>query len=129
MNVLVFYCISGFTAFGLFIASISYSILKRIKIANIKINRKKLLDAHCIFAIVGTGVALIHSILNFNEFKLSASYICLFSIMLITITGMILRYVKGVSKYREKLIFFHIVLTFVFVSSAVLHLIGYYLMV
>lgn len=96
--------------------------------ANIKISRKKLLDAHCIFAIVGTGGALIHTALNFNEFKLSASYICLFSIVLITITGIILRYVKGISKHREKLIFSHIVLTFIFIASVTLHVIGYYLM-
>lgn len=125
---MIFYCIIGFIAFGFFVASISYSIWKRLKILNIKINRKKLLNIHCVLAILGTGFTLIHVILNFSEVRLSISYICLFSMMLVTTSGIILKFVKGISKYRKKFIFFHTVFTFVFFVSLAFHVIGYYLM-
>ncbi|MBC2578808.1 hypothetical protein [Clostridium sp. DJ247] len=118
----------GLIAFVFFTLSCSYSLLKRIKIhkVNKALNRKKLLDGHCLFAIISTILAIIHVGSNIYKIKFSAGYICLFSMLLITASGIVMKYSKILYlKYKNFWISVHITLTIIFILSILFHIITY----
>lgn len=106
----------GWSALFLTVLALSYCLLKRTKV-----KRKTILNGHCYLAIIATVLAFVHVGMRLSSFTFSVSYICLISMLLSTITGIILKYFKIKNKLFFKRV--HVALTMVFVLTLIIHII------
>jgi len=92
-------------------------------------NKKFLLNWHCYFGIASTIIAIVHVGFNNYGISFSSGYISLFSMILLSVTGIIMKYFKGFYlKNRSLWINTHILLTIVFVVSLLWHVLFYHFM-
>lgn len=122
--------ILGWVALIIVLLCCSYFLIKRIKMhnPNLKINLKKILQWHCYLGLVSTIIAFVHVGNNLYSITFSAGYIGLFSMFLLSISGIALKYFKGIPlKYKKACRYIHIVLTIIFVMSLVFHVLEYHL--
>jgi len=117
--------ILGWAATIFVIFSCSYILLKRLKMhnPNFKINLRKLLGWHCYLGIISTIIAFIHVGDNLYYISFTAGYVSLFSMLLLSISGIILKYVKG---YKKVCRYIHIILTIIFMISLICHIMEYH---
>ncbi|MDP4145152.1 MAG: hypothetical protein Q8936_11840 [Bacillota bacterium] len=110
----------GWMAAGFMLLSISYSILKRIKL------KGKHLRFHCYFGYTSIILATIHAVANLTEISLSASLICLLAMLIIMVSGIIMRhfrniFLKNIWIFR----FIHIILAAICSVALVIHVVEY----
>lgn len=116
----------GWSAILFLCISCSYTLFKRVEIIRniFKIPMRIILNYHCIFSIVATVLALIHTGSQFNGIRISNGYISLFMMIIITITGVIMKYYsKLLGKYRCIFIYIHIFCSIVLFGSLFLHIV------
>lgn len=113
--------LSGLIAASLFGMSLLYSIFKRLKIKKFNI-----LKYHYYFSILGAAFVIIHVSEKLNKFSFTFGYLCFISIILLMTTGMLMRFLKGISSNIRKTIrCLHIFFSMVFIITLVFHVIEY----
>lgn len=117
--------ILGWAAFIVAIFSCSYILLKRLKMhnRNFKINLRKLLGCHCYLGIIATIIAFIHVGDNLYSISFTPGYVSLFFMVLLSISGIILKYMKGHKKIWR---YIHIVSAIIFAISLMFHILEYH---
>jgi hypothetical protein len=121
----------GWMALGFFILSCSYSLFKRLKNLRLKINftAKKLLDYHCIFAIIALIIAFIHAGSYLSPIKFSTGYISLLLMILLTLVGILMKYFKKIyMKHKMGWLYTHIILATMLAGTILLHILTYLLL-
>lgn len=120
----------GWVAAVLFLICCSYFLLKRVFIRYLKpkFNLRQALNVHCYTAIAATIIAILHVGNNIAFIGISAGFICLFSMILLTVSGIIMKYFKFISpKTRRMFVYIHILLTIIFVLSLSYHIYSYHI--
>lgn len=116
--------ILGFISIIFILLNLSYILVKHIKKVNksIEIDMKKVLTVHCFAGIAAAIIAIVHIGNNVLDPEFSFGYISFVIMLLIIITGIIVKY------YREVLFinkiywrFIHIMLTIFFIMMLFLH--------
>lgn len=105
----------GIIAFIFAILSISYFVLKRMKI--------KFLKFHCYFALIGTVFAIIHAHNSLFTLDLTFGKAALLIFICLDISGLMMKYLKNINK--RYLRYTHIVLSIFFVLMLIFHIIYY----
>lgn len=105
----------GIIALIFAILSISYFVLKRMKI--------KFLKFHCYFALIGTVFAVIHSYNSLFTLDFTFGKVALLIFIFLDISGLMMRYLKGINK--KYLRYTHIVLSIFFAIMLIFHIIYY----
>lgn len=121
----------GWMALGFIILSCSYSLFKRFKKVRFKINLsvKKLLDYHCILAIIALMIAFIHAASYQAPIGFSTGYISLLLMILITIVGIIMKYFKKIyMKHKMLWLYTHIILAIMLAGTILMHILTYLLL-
>lgn len=109
----------------------SYSLFKRFKSILSKINLpvKKLLDYHCIFSIIATILAFLHAGTNLTNIKFSTGCVSLLLMVLITLTGILMKYLKKIHmNHRIFWLYTHILLAIMLIGAILLHIFYYLLL-
>lgn len=122
--------ILGWIALIIVLLSCSYILLKRLKMYNssFKLNLRKFLGWHCYLGIISTIIAFVHVGNNLYTISFSVGYISLFSMFLLSISGIILKYLKGLPlEYKRVCRYIHIILTIIFAITLILHILEYHL--
>lgn len=122
----------GWIAAILFFVCFCYFILKRFVISGfkIKIKLRQVLNLHCYLGIIGTIIAIFHVGKNIVFIQLSAGFICFFSMILLCISGIAIKWFKKISPASRKAWrFIHIGLTAVFVTALLLHIVLYHFII
>lgn len=105
----------GIIALIFVVLSISYFVLKRMKI--------KFLKFHCYFALIGTVFAVIHSYSSLFVLEFTFGKAALLIFICLDISGLMMRYLKGINK--KYLRYTHIALSIFFVIMLIFHIIYY----
>lgn len=114
----------GWLAAGFILLSLCYPILKRSKI------KGRHLKFHCYFGYISVFLASIHAIVNLTQISLSAGVICLLSMLLIMISGIIMKHFRKIfSKNITVWKWIHVVLSIICSMVLVFHIIEYLLLV
>lgn len=119
----------GWIAGAVFLICLCYFILKRIKIRvpKAKINLRQALNFHCYLGIIGTVIAILHVGQNIVFIQVSAGFISFFSMILLCISGIVIKCLKRISPASRKIWrFVHIGLAIVFVGALLWHTILYH---
>jgi hypothetical protein len=119
----------GWIAAVLFLICCCYFILKKVLIrhSQFKINLRQALNLHCYIGLIGTVIAILHVGKNISFLGLSAGFICLFSMILLSISGIVMKYIKGIPQViRKEFKCAHIILTIIFVVSLLYHIYLYH---
>lgn len=119
----------GWLAFIIFLFSCSYSLFKRniLPHFNKKMNLSKLLNWHCYLGILSTMIAFIHVGKNFYNIKFSVSFICLYSLILLCISGIIMKYFKNAYlRHRSLWRNMHVLFTVIFIITFLWHMLLYH---
>lgn len=116
--------ILGFISIIFILLNLSYILVKHIKKVNksIKIDMKKVLKVHCFTGIAAAIIAIVHIGNNVLNPEFSFGYISFVIMLLIIITGIIVKYYREVlfiNKIYWRLI--HIMLTIFFIITLFLH--------
>lgn len=121
----------GWLTLIIILLCMNYSLIKIFKIhnSNFKVNLRRFLDWHCYLGLILTIMAIIHVGKNFYSINLSIGFICLFLMCLLSLSGIILKYVKNLpSKYKKTFKYIHIILTLSFVFTLILHILEYHIL-
>jgi len=121
----------GWLSFVFLFFCCSYSLFKRFKIIRSIINLpvKKLLDSHCIFSIIALILTFMHAGPNLTNIKFSTGYISLLLMIIITLTGIIMKYFKKIYlRHRMFWLYTHIFLTIMLIGAVLLHIFYYLLL-
>lgn len=105
----------GIVALIFVILSISYFVLKRMKI--------KFLKFHCYFALIGTVFSVIHANTSLFTLDLTFGKVALLIFICLDISGLMMKYMKRINK--KYLRYAHIVLSIFFVVALIFHIIYY----
>lgn len=105
----------GIIALIFVILSISYFVLKRMKI--------KFLKFHCYFALIGTVLAIIHAHDSLFTLDFTFGKAALLIFICLDISGLMMRYLRGINK--KYLRYTHIALSIFFVIMLIFHIIYY----
>lgn len=119
----------GWLSCVFFILVCCYSIYKRFicKRYNLSISIKKSLNYHCIFTVVATILALLHTGKNLINLDFSIAFISLLFMVIITLLGIVLKYFSNVSVIQRKILLYaHIILTTFLVEALLIHIISNY---
>lgn len=116
--------ILGFISIIFILLNLSYILFKHIKKVNksIEIDMKKVLTVHCFSGIAAAIIAIVHIGNNVLDLEFSFGYISFVIMLLIIITGIIVKYYREVlfiNKIYCRLI--HIMLTIFFIMMLFLH--------
>ena len=119
----------GWIAGAVFLICLCYFILKKIKIyhSNAKINLRQVLNFHCYLGLIGTVIAILHVGKNIIFIQFSAGFVCFFSMILLCISGIVIKCSKRISPASRKIWrFTHIGLAIVFVVALMWHILLYH---
>lgn len=105
----------GIVALIFAILSLSYVVLKRMKI--------KFLKFHCYFALIGTVFAVIHAYNSLFTLDFTFGKAALLIFICLDISGLMMKYLKKVNK--KYLRYTHIVLSIFFIITLIFHIIYY----
>lgn len=105
----------GIIALIFAILSISYFVLKRMKI--------KFLKFHCYFALIGTVFAVIHSYNSLFTLDFTFGKAALLIFICLDISGLMMKHIKNINK--KYLRYTHIFLSIFFVLMLMFHIIYY----
>lgn len=105
----------GIIALLFVVLSISYFVLKRMKI--------KFLKFHCYFALIGTLFAVIHAHDSLFTLDFTFGKAALLIFICLDISGLMMKYLKGINK--KYLRYTHIALSIFFVLMIIFHIIYY----
>lgn len=112
--------IIGWLAAGFMLLSFCYPVLKRTKI------KGKHLKFHCYVGYISILLASVHAIVNLAQFSFSVGVLCIFSMLLIMISGIIMRHFgKLFSKNIAVWKWIHIALSVICAMTLIFHIIEY----
>lgn len=115
----------GWLAAGFMLLSLSYPLLKKIRLKG-----KILLRFHYYFGYISIILGSIHALANLAQISFSAGLICFLSMLLIMISGIVMKHLSKVFlKYILVWRCIHVVLAVVCVAALLIHIIKYFLFV
>lgn len=115
----------GWLAAGFMLLSLSYPLLKKIRLRG-----KMLLRFHYYFGYISIILGSIHALANLAQISFSAGLICFLSMLLIMISGIVMKHLSKVFlKYILVWRYIHVVLAVVCVAALLIHIINYFLFV
>lgn len=119
----------GWIAAVMFLICCCYFIIKRIILRHteFKINLRQALNLHCYIGLIGTVIAILHVGKNISFLGLSAGFVCFFSMILLCISGIVIKCFKRILPVSRKIWrFIHIGLAIVFVVALIWHILLYH---